>query len=135
MEELTIIMNLGLVHSIYGAIEMAKEFPHAKVVGVDLAPIPFEPEQMPPNCQMEIDDINLGLPHFHTRWDIVHMRCVYGGLKGEFLSGIQNCRWRETPTDNIPPRLCMELHYKSLKTTEKLWRRSNDVLNLAEYCW
>lgn len=32
---------------------------------------------------MELDDINLGLAHFHGRFDVVHMRCVQSGLKGE----------------------------------------------------
>lgn len=65
---------------------MAREFPHANVVGVDLVPIPVEPERLPLNFQMEIDDINLGLPHFQGRFDLVHLRCVYAGLKGGLTS-------------------------------------------------
>lgn len=33
---------------------MAKEFPHASVVGVDLAPCPVEQESLPPNCRFEV---------------------------------------------------------------------------------
>jgi hypothetical protein len=61
---------------------MAREFPDANVVAVDLVPIPIEPEKLPPNFQMEIDDINFGLPHFVDRFSVVHLRCVFGGLKG-----------------------------------------------------
>lgn len=72
---------------------MAKAHSNSNITGVDLVPVPLEPEQLPPNCQMEIDDINLGLPHFHGRFDMVHMRCVYGGLKGEFTSqSASTCR-------------------------------------------
>jgi hypothetical protein len=39
---------------------MAREFPHAQVLGVDLAPVPAEPETLPDNCRFEVDDINLG---------------------------------------------------------------------------
>jgi hypothetical protein len=61
---------------------MAREFPHASVVGVDLAPVPIEPDSLPPNCRFEVrnpaftvsrklkffqvDDISLGLQHFEV---------------------------------------------------------------------
>lgn len=45
-------------------IEMAKLFPHAQVVGVDLAAVPIPAEGHPPNCNFEMDNINLGLNHF-----------------------------------------------------------------------
>jgi hypothetical protein len=33
---------------------MAKEFPAASVIGVDLAPCPVEQESLPPNCRFEV---------------------------------------------------------------------------------
>lgn len=61
---------------------MSRAFPHLSITGVDLVPPPIDPEQMPDNFQAEVDDINLGLTHFYGRFDLVHMRCVYPGLKG-----------------------------------------------------
>jgi SAM-dependent methyltransferase len=34
----------------------------------------------PPNLSLEIDDITLGLRHFAGQIDLVHMRCVSGGI-------------------------------------------------------
>lgn len=61
---------------------MAKEFGHANVVGVDLVPVPLDNTTVPQNVRMEIDDINLGLPHFHGQFDLVHLRWVTAGIKG-----------------------------------------------------
>lgn len=62
-------------------MDMAREFPEAEVIGVDLAPVPADLDTMPPNCRFEIDDINLGLDHFRDSFDVVHMRLVGSGLK------------------------------------------------------
>jgi SAM-dependent methyltransferase len=59
---------------------MARRFPHASVLGVDLAPPPVDTGNFPPNLRFEIDDINLGLDHFYDRYDLVHARCVSGGI-------------------------------------------------------
>jgi len=58
---------------------MARRFPHAQVLGIDLAPVPLTPGQFTTNIRFEIDDMNLGLPHHVGRFDLVHMRCVGGG--------------------------------------------------------
>ena len=63
------------------AMDMAREFPEAEVVGVDLAPVPVDLDTVPSNCRFEIDDINLGLDHFKDSFDVVHMRLVGSGLK------------------------------------------------------
>jgi SAM-dependent methyltransferase len=62
------------------AAEMAHRFPHASVLGVDLAPPPMDTGAFPRNLQFEIDDINLGLSHFYDQYDVVHARCVSGGI-------------------------------------------------------
>lgn len=59
---------------------MANRFPHAIVQGVDLAPIPMDSTFFPPNVHFELDDINYGLTHFYGQYDLVHMRCVTGGI-------------------------------------------------------
>ncbi|CAG8654539.1 12760_t:CDS:2, partial [Acaulospora colombiana] len=51
------------------------------VLGVDVAPPPMDTGVLPPNLQFEIDDINLGLSHFYDQYDVVHVRCVSGGIK------------------------------------------------------
>ncbi|TDL18966.1 S-adenosyl-L-methionine-dependent methyltransferase [Rickenella mellea] len=59
-------------------IGMAHEFPHAEVVGVDLAPNTAAP--LPPNARLEIDDFNLGLSHYYDSFDVVHARGVSIGV-------------------------------------------------------
>jgi hypothetical protein len=63
---------------LHRAIAMAIEFPHARVVAVDLAPSGID--DPPPNCTFELDDINHGLPHFYGQFDVVHMRSVGSGV-------------------------------------------------------
>jgi hypothetical protein len=60
---------------------MAKEFPWVQVLGVDLAPRPINPDEIPKNCHFETVDINLGLTQFENQFDVVHVRFVGGGLK------------------------------------------------------
>jgi hypothetical protein len=62
-------------------VEMAKEFPWARVVGLDLAPCPIGKHEIPVNCHFEVGDINLGLSQFEGQFDVVHIRLVGGGLK------------------------------------------------------
>lgn len=50
------ILDLGCGSGIW-CTEMAREFPHCDVLGVDLAPVSVLPEHMPANCKFEINDI------------------------------------------------------------------------------
>src|SRR4051812_37332354 len=59
---------------------MAKQFPHASVLGIDIVPVPLKPELLTSNIRFEMDDVNSGLPHYAGRFDLVHMRMVGGGL-------------------------------------------------------
>lgn len=59
---------------------MAHRFPHASVVGVDLAPVPINIGLIPTNLRFEIDDITWGLDHYHDSFDLVHIRCVGCGV-------------------------------------------------------
>ncbi|KAG8868469.1 hypothetical protein FRC20_003315 [Serendipita sp. 405] len=74
------ILDLGCGTGTW-AIEMAREYPHAEVIGVDLAPVPMDREAIPANYRFEIDNINLGLAHFHGQFDVIHIRLVGSGLK------------------------------------------------------
>jgi len=63
------------------ASEMADEFPHAQIIGVDVAPI--QPEEVPVNCSYEIYDMTKGrrlLPYDAGYFDLVHMRSIYTGI-------------------------------------------------------
>ena len=59
---------------------MARRFLHATVLGLDVAPVPLNPEILTPNIQFLIEDINVGLSNYVGRFDLVHMRCLGGGL-------------------------------------------------------
>ena len=63
------------------AAEMAREFPHCEVLGLDLAPVPPSPMGFPSNCTFEMADINQGLSRFHGQYDLVFTRAVGMGLK------------------------------------------------------
>jgi hypothetical protein len=67
----------------FRASEMAKEFPHCEVVGVDLAPVPLEKMDLPPNCRFEIDDVNIGLAHFEVNLYHTHFFTFDGPFQGE----------------------------------------------------
>ncbi|QRV94890.1 methyltransferase domain protein [Ceratobasidium sp. AG-Ba] len=61
-------------------IQCAIDFPHAEVLGVDLAPT--SAVVPPQNCRFEIDDLNLGLEHFFgDTFDFVHARLLNSGVK------------------------------------------------------
>jgi hypothetical protein len=51
---------------------MAREFPHAEVLGLDLGPGPAD--GTPPNCRFLAYDINSGLSQFHGMYDLIHCR-------------------------------------------------------------
>jgi hypothetical protein len=63
---------------------MARKFPNADIVGIDIAPVPIAPENVPPNCHFELDDIQLGLTHFHgssNQFDLIHVQFISAGLR------------------------------------------------------
>jgi SAM-dependent methyltransferase len=72
------ILDLGCGTGLW-AREMAAEFPHCEIVGVDLVPIQAQP--LPPNCRIELDDITLGLEHFYGAFDMVHARLLSSGIQ------------------------------------------------------
>ncbi|KAG8797031.1 hypothetical protein FRC17_007876, partial [Serendipita sp. 399] len=74
------VLDLGCGTGVW-TIAMSKEYPHCDFVGIDLAPVPIESENVPSNCRFELDDINNGLAHFHNTFDVVHARLIAGGLR------------------------------------------------------
>jgi len=59
---------------------MARDFPHATVIGVDLAPCSLYSESAPENCHFELDNVDLGLSHYFDQFDLVHARGVGLGV-------------------------------------------------------
>ncbi|KAJ7765253.1 S-adenosyl-L-methionine-dependent methyltransferase [Mycena metata] len=59
-------------------MEIAREFPDALAVAVDL--VPMQCLTMPDNCRSEVDDINLGLEHFYGNFNVVHVRLIAAGI-------------------------------------------------------
>ncbi|KAH7922843.1 S-adenosyl-L-methionine-dependent methyltransferase [Leucogyrophana mollusca] len=60
-------------------MDVAREFPHASAVAVDL--VPMQSLSMPANCRSEVDDINLGLEHFYGDFNVVHVQLISSGVK------------------------------------------------------
>lgn len=73
------ILDLGCGSGIW-AMEVATQFPHCEVVGLDLAPVPVDIETLPPNCRFEIDNADLGLQHYHNYFDLIYVRCIGSGI-------------------------------------------------------
>ncbi|KAG8976990.1 endoplasmic reticulum retention protein [Tulasnella sp. 425] len=63
------------------AIQMARKYPHAEVVGLDLAPPLVPLDSIPENCRFELDDANLSLSHYANSFDVVHARASDPGIK------------------------------------------------------
>ncbi|TDL19098.1 hypothetical protein BD410DRAFT_450170 [Rickenella mellea] len=75
------------------AIGMAHEFPHAEVIGIDLAPNTASTGVLPHNCRFEFDDFNLGLPHYYNSCDVIHCRIIAIGVKDFkwFITEVAKC--------------------------------------------
>ncbi|VDB83046.1 unnamed protein product [Peniophora sp. CBMAI 1063] len=72
------VLDLGTGGGLW-AIDMADEFPHAEVLGVDLAPL--QPQWVPANCTFELCDLDtFCLPYESNSFDVVHARNIIAGI-------------------------------------------------------
>ncbi|KAG8953815.1 hypothetical protein FRC04_001445 [Tulasnella sp. 424] len=74
------ILDLGTGSGAW-AIGVAKQVPHADVVGLDLVPVNPSSE-LPPNCTFEVCDVNTALDRYSDKsFNVVHMRMMLQGIK------------------------------------------------------
>jgi SAM-dependent methyltransferase len=71
------ILDLGTGTGIW-AIDMADQYPSARVLGTDLSPI--QPDFVPPNCSFEIDDVTLDWTYPPDHFDFIHIREMFGSI-------------------------------------------------------
>ncbi|KAG8875872.1 hypothetical protein FRB97_004667 [Tulasnella sp. 331] len=63
------------------AVDMALQFPHAEVLGIDLVPpVLLNVDTIPHNCRFEVDDANLSMAHHKNCFDVVHARSIDQGI-------------------------------------------------------
>ncbi|KAG8871303.1 hypothetical protein FRB97_008816 [Tulasnella sp. 331] len=63
------------------AVEMALQFPHIEVLGIDLVPpVLLDIDMIPYNCRFEVDDANLSMAHHKDCFDVVQVRCADQGI-------------------------------------------------------
>jgi hypothetical protein len=55
---------------------MARRFPHAAVLGIDISPRAPNPDSDPPNVRFEFHDVNGGMERFYGQFDVIQMRCA-----------------------------------------------------------
>ncbi|KAG8959285.1 hypothetical protein FRC03_008205 [Tulasnella sp. 419] len=75
-----LVLDLG-TGSASWLFEMAREFPSVEFVGIDLVPPKIDPATQPPNCRIELDNINLPLDHYYNTADFVHTRFISPGVE------------------------------------------------------
>ena len=81
-------METSLIRGAW-AIEVADEFPTARVIGMDLSPI--QPHHIPRNCEFRVGDLTQDLADFNSgSVDLVHSRCVNFN---DGTTGFNNCRF------------------------------------------
>ncbi|KAG8902392.1 hypothetical protein FRC01_009595 [Tulasnella sp. 417] len=73
-----VIIDLGC-GSGFWTMEMAKQFPDADVIGIDLV-VPTPASPIPPNCRFEQHDLNNGLAGYQNAANVIHASCVAQGI-------------------------------------------------------
>ncbi|KAK4043338.1 hypothetical protein C8A01DRAFT_43655 [Parachaetomium inaequale] len=61
------------------AMEVAEQHPECEVIGIDVYPYPV-PEDIPPNLDFQVDDLNSPSTFPSNYFDLVHSRMMAGGI-------------------------------------------------------
>ncbi|KAK3292328.1 S-adenosyl-L-methionine-dependent methyltransferase, partial [Chaetomium fimeti] len=61
------------------AMEVAEQYPNCEVIGIDVYPYPA-PEDIPPNLDFQVDDLNSPSTFPSNYFDLVHSRMMAGGI-------------------------------------------------------
>ncbi|KAL2159869.1 hypothetical protein VTH06DRAFT_2002 [Thermothelomyces fergusii] len=61
------------------AMEVAEQYPECEVIGIDIYPYPV-PEDLPPNLEFQVDDLNSPSTFPSNYFDLVHSRMMAGGI-------------------------------------------------------
>lgn len=71
-----------LITQLDRALDMALEFPHADVLGFDLAPpkLASGEEKIPVNCRFDVRDANDGMAEWTDSVDVLHTRSADAGI-------------------------------------------------------
>ena len=69
------ILDIGCGSGIW-CIQMAEDYPHAKITGMDVSPI--QPENKPENVDWAVGDMEKGWPFADDEFDLVHLSLVHG---------------------------------------------------------
>ncbi|KAI6022234.1 S-adenosyl-L-methionine-dependent methyltransferase [Pisolithus microcarpus] len=68
--EVKTVLDLGCGSGIW-IMDVARKFPHCSVVAYFI----------PTGCRSEVDDINLGLEHFYSDFNVVHAQLIAAGIR------------------------------------------------------
>ncbi|KAK4450843.1 S-adenosyl-L-methionine-dependent methyltransferase [Podospora aff. communis PSN243] len=71
------VLDIGTGTGIW-AIDLANDFPDAKVIGTDISAV--QPSWVPPNCSFQIDDAQLDWTFKKSSFDLIHIRNLFGGI-------------------------------------------------------
>jgi len=76
------------------AVDMAQEFPHADVIGIDLVlpTMAKNGQTLPTNCRLQIGDANAPLSEWEAGVDVLHARSVEAGIRDFDLFLYQSAR-------------------------------------------
>ncbi|KAI9655505.1 MAG: hypothetical protein M1821_005298 [Bathelium mastoideum] len=146
------ILDIGTGTGIW-AIDMADEYPCARVTGTDLSPI--QPDFVPPNCSFEIDDVTLEWTFPDDRFDFIHIREMFGCIPdwdfflqqawrclkpGGWVEIVEHSVWPVADGDNMPVdhfyntwgRMVEGLGERWGKTF-RIWRQSREKVLTAGF--
>ncbi|KAK0710274.1 S-adenosyl-L-methionine-dependent methyltransferase [Lasiosphaeria miniovina] len=68
------------------AIGVAEQYPNCEVIGIDVYPYPI-PNVLPPNLDLQVDDLNSPSTFPANHFDMVHSRMMSGGIHSNRWAG------------------------------------------------